>query len=43
MTKLARIGVIAAGIAIVIAGAGTAVASDGDTATPSIVAGAYKK
>lgn len=42
MTNFARIAVIAAGIAIAFAGAGTAVATDGDTVTPSIVAGAYK-
>ncbi|MFD4523868.1 hypothetical protein ACFWP7_08050 [Streptomyces sp. NPDC058470] len=42
MTTLARIAVIAAGIAIAFAGTGTALAADGDTVTPSIVAGAYK-
>jgi len=42
MTTLARIAAIAAGIAIAFASVGTAVADDGDVATPSIVAGAYK-
>lgn len=43
MTKIVRVVAIAAGIVIVIAGAGTAIAADdGDAVTVAIVAGAYK-